>query len=102
LSRATESSDNTERVRSLGTGRVEDPRRGRRRLRRGKTHESHGQGPRGNPESLERSHKGRKASKQVKLAERGDSAELEPGATGKQASACRKGAHSRRGSQATA
>jgi hypothetical protein len=46
------------------------------------TQERNGQLPRGNPELVVRSCKGRKAPKQVKLAERGDSAELSPGRRG--------------------
>jgi len=46
------------------------------------TQERNDQLPRGNPRSLARSHKGRKAPKQVKLAERGDSAEQSPGQRG--------------------
>jgi len=47
-----------------------------------KDQERNGRQRRGDPKLWVRSHKGRKASKQVKLAERGDSAEQSPGRRG--------------------
>ena len=91
-----------ERVQVLETWAGRESKAWKEKASEGKTQESHDQERRGNPKFQERSRRGNKASKQVKLAERSDSAEPKPGTTGKRASARGKGVHSRPGNQATA
>jgi len=73
------------------SGRVEDPRRGGRKLQRGENPGEHRPLVRGNLSQRERTRGGRKASKQVKQAERGGSVVKDPGRPGSLHSRLRKG-----------
>jgi hypothetical protein len=84
-----------------GLGGSEGPRRGRSSAREARNPGEQRPPSRDPPGRCERIHGGNKASKWMRLAERGGSGGSSPRVAGKRVSARRKGAHSRQGIQAT-
>jgi hypothetical protein len=86
----------------LRSGRVEDPRRGRRKLRRGKTQESNEQMLRGNPKQLKTDSQREKSSEVEKADRTKRSTERSPGRLGNELRFAKKKSIVIRGIKATA
>jgi hypothetical protein len=83
LSRDPDACGQRERVQTLGPGWVENPRRGRRKLQRGRSPGEYRPAGEGRPDPAANGLAGgSEASKQVKLVERGGSAARDPGRPG--------------------